>query len=99
MTLAAPFAGVLSSYGIVAARLLLAALFLYSGQDKLRHWPASIREVAELGMPMPALFAASTIATQIAGGLSVALGFAMRRNRDAEMGALVTGLVAILVCG
>jgi drug/metabolite transporter (DMT)-like permease len=33
------------------------------------------------------------------GGLSVALGFAMRRNRDAEMGALVTGLVAIVVCG
>jgi len=33
------------------------------------------------------------------GGLSVALGLAMRRNRDAEMGALVTGLVAIVVCG
>jgi drug/metabolite transporter (DMT)-like permease len=33
------------------------------------------------------------------GGLSVALGFAMRVSRDAEMGALVTSLVAIVVCG
>jgi uncharacterized membrane protein YphA (DoxX/SURF4 family) len=74
MTLSAQFVGVLSGYGIVAARLLLAAVFLYSGQDKLRHWADSIREVAELGMPMPALFASATVATQIAGGLSVALG-------------------------
>jgi len=74
MALAAQFGGMLSSYGIIAARLLLAAVFLYSGQDKLRHWGASVVEVAELGMPMPALFAAATVATQIAGGLSVALG-------------------------
>ena len=33
------------------------------------------------------------------GSLSVALGFAMRRAPDAEAGALVTGLVAIAVCG
>jgi drug/metabolite transporter (DMT)-like permease len=33
------------------------------------------------------------------GGLSVALGFALRNNRDAEMGALVTSLIAIVVCG
>ncbi len=64
----------MSSYGIIAARLMLAAVFLYSGQDKLRHWRASIAEVADLGMRMPALFAAATIATQIAGGISVGLG-------------------------
>jgi putative oxidoreductase len=73
MALSAQFVG-MPSYGVVAARLLLAAVFLYSGQDKLRHWRASIGEVAELGMPTPALFAAATVATQIAGGLSVALG-------------------------
>ena len=33
------------------------------------------------------------------GALSVALGFAMRRNPDAELGALVTGIVALVVCG
>jgi uncharacterized membrane protein YphA (DoxX/SURF4 family) len=66
----------MSSYGIIAGRLMLAAVFLYSGQDKLRHWRASIAEVAALGMPMPALFAAATMATQIAGGISVGLGIA-----------------------
>lgn len=33
------------------------------------------------------------------GTLSVALAFAVRRNPDAEAGALVTGLVALAVCG
>jgi drug/metabolite transporter (DMT)-like permease len=33
------------------------------------------------------------------GGLSVALRYALRRVPDAEVGALVTGLVAIVVCG
>src|SRR2546421_804172 len=33
------------------------------------------------------------------GGLSVALRYALRRAPDAEVGALVTGLVAIVVCG
>jgi drug/metabolite transporter (DMT)-like permease len=32
------------------------------------------------------------------GGMSVALGFAIRHNPDAEMGALVTGLVGLAVC-
>ena len=74
MVLLAQFRDVLSDYGIVAARLMLAAVFLYSGQDKLSHWRASVAEVVELGMPVPALFAAGTIASQLAGGLSVAFG-------------------------
>jgi uncharacterized membrane protein YphA (DoxX/SURF4 family) len=74
MALLEQFRDVLCGYGIVAARLMLAAVFLYSGQDKLRHWRASVAEVADLGMPVPALFAAATIASQIAGRLSVAFG-------------------------
>ena len=61
-------------YGLPFARLLLAVVFLYSGQDKLRHWRAGVAEVTELGMPFPGLFAAATIATQLLGGLSVATG-------------------------
>src|SRR5919108_3863348 len=33
------------------------------------------------------------------GGLAVTLAVAFRRNRDAEAGALVTALVALVVCG
>jgi uncharacterized membrane protein YphA (DoxX/SURF4 family) len=64
----------LAPYGLPMARLLLAAVFLYSGADKLRHWGAGVAEVTELGLPWPAGFAAATIATQLIGGLSVALG-------------------------
>jgi len=61
-------------YGALLARILLAAVFLYSGQDKLRHWTAAISEVAELGLPWPRLFAGATIAVQLLGGLAVLSG-------------------------
>jgi uncharacterized membrane protein YphA (DoxX/SURF4 family) len=76
MALAAQFGDTMSSYGVIAARLMLAAVFLYSGQDKLRHWRASIAELAVLGLPAPSLLLAATIGTQIAGGISVAFGIA-----------------------
>jgi putative oxidoreductase len=55
---------------------MLAAVFLYSGQDKLRHWHASVAEVGEMGLPLPAAFAAATILTQLLGGVALAVGFA-----------------------
>jgi putative oxidoreductase len=76
MVLAAHFRDMMSGYGVIAARLMLAAVFLYSGQDKLRHWRASVAELTVLGLPAPPLFATATIATQIAGGISVAFGIA-----------------------
>jgi putative oxidoreductase len=62
------------SYGILLARVFLSAVFLYSGQDKLRHWKAGIEEVTDLGLPWPRLFAAATIAIQLIGGLAVLSG-------------------------
>jgi uncharacterized membrane protein YphA (DoxX/SURF4 family) len=56
------------------AQLALATVFLYSAVDKLRHWKESIAEVASLGIPFPAGFAAMTVATQLAGGGAVASG-------------------------
>ncbi len=61
-------------YGVPIARALLAAVFLYSGQDKLRHWQAGVAEVADLGLPWPRLCAAATIAVQLVGGLLVLSG-------------------------
>jgi uncharacterized membrane protein YphA (DoxX/SURF4 family) len=63
-----------ASYGVPVARAFMAAVFLYSGQDKLRHWQVGVEEVAALGLPMPRLLAAATIAVQIVGGLSVLSG-------------------------
>jgi uncharacterized membrane protein YphA (DoxX/SURF4 family) len=76
-------------YGSLLARALLAAVFLYSGQDKLRHWTAAVAEVAALSMPWPRLFAGGTIAVQLLGGLAVLSGV------GAALGAAVLGAFTI----
>ena len=63
------------AYGFPVAGLCLAAVFLYSGVDKLCHWRASIEEVRGDGLPWPAAFAAATVLTQLVGGCLVATGF------------------------
>jgi uncharacterized membrane protein YphA (DoxX/SURF4 family) len=62
-------------YGFLIARLCLAAVFLYSGVDKLWHWRSSIEEVESDGLPWPAAFAGATVFTQLVGGFLVATGF------------------------
>ena len=62
-------------YGFLIARLCLAAVFLYSGADKLWHWRSSIEEVRSDGLPWPAAFAGATVFTQLVGGCLVATGF------------------------
>jgi uncharacterized membrane protein YphA (DoxX/SURF4 family) len=62
-------------YGFLIARLCLAAVFLYSGVDKLWHWRSSIEEVRRDGLPWPAAFAGATVFTQLVGGFLVATGF------------------------
>ena len=62
-------------YGFLIARLCLAAVFLYSGVDKLWHWRSSIEEVTSYGLPWPAAFAGATVLTQLLGGCLVATGF------------------------
>ena len=61
-------------YGFLIARLFLAAVFLYSGVDKLWHWRSSIEEVKGDGLPWPAVFAGATVFAQLVGGCLVAIG-------------------------
>ncbi len=75
-----------ASYAVPLARAFLAAVFLYSGQDKLSHWKAGVEEVTRLGLPMSRLFAAMTIAVQIVAGLSVLSGI------GAALGAAILAL-------
>ena len=63
------------AYAFPIARLCLAAVFLYSGVDKLWHWRSSIEEVGSDGLPWPAAFAGATVFTQLVGGFLVATGF------------------------
>ena len=63
------------AFAFLIARLCLAAVFLYSGVDKLWHWRSSIEEVKSDGLPWPAAFAGATVFTQLVGGCLVATGF------------------------
>jgi uncharacterized membrane protein YphA (DoxX/SURF4 family) len=74
MTVVSTLRDIGMTYGVPLARTLLSAVFLYSAQDKLRHWQAGIKEVSDLGLPMPRTFAAATIAVQLVGGFSVLSG-------------------------
>lgn len=68
-------AGVLSPLrdggGAWLLRAAIAAVFLYSAQDKLRHPQAAMREVGAGGLPLPRAALALTIAVQLAGGLAL----------------------------
>jgi uncharacterized membrane protein YphA (DoxX/SURF4 family) len=61
--------------GIVAARLLLAAVFLYSGIEKICYRRAALDEVRGFGLPWPRLCVVLTILTQLGGGILVASGY------------------------
>jgi putative oxidoreductase len=63
---------------LLAARLCLAAVFLYSGATKLIQWHAAIAEFEALGLPLPTVAIAATVAVQLSGGLAVALGWRVR---------------------
>ncbi len=64
----------MTPYAFPIVRLCLAAVFLYSGVDKLWHWRSSIEEVKGDGLPWPAVFAGATVFTQLVGGCLVAIG-------------------------
>ena len=68
-----------SALVLLAARLCLAAVFLYSGATKLIQWRSAIAEFEALGLPLPTTVAiAATVAVQLSGGLAVALGWQVR---------------------
>src|SRR5262245_60101097 len=64
--------------GMLAARVGLSAVFLYSGFAKLFDWPAGVAETTALGLPMPALALAATVLVQVACGLMVLAGLGAR---------------------
>jgi putative oxidoreductase len=59
---------------IVAARLLLATLFLIFGWRKLRDYSGTVRQIAQLGGPTPRLAAATAIFMELPVAFAVAVG-------------------------
>ena len=59
---------------ILAARLLLAPLFLIFGWRKLRDYPGTVSQMAQLGVPMPGLAAAGATFMELPVAFAVAVG-------------------------
>lgn len=56
------------------ARLLLVGAYLLGGLVKLADWPGAVAEQAHFGMHPPALWAALTIAVELAGPVLILTG-------------------------
>jgi putative oxidoreductase len=59
---------------ILAARLLLATLFLIFGYRKLRDYSGTVSQMAQLGVPMPVLAAAVATFMELPVAFAVAVG-------------------------
>jgi len=59
---------------ILAARLCLAALFLIFGWRKLRDYSGTVRQIEQLGGPMPVVAAAVAIFMELPVAFAVAVG-------------------------
>lgn len=78
----------------LAARLCLAAVFLYSGAVKLVFWSGGIQEFAALDLPTPALALAATIVLQLGAGTALAIGW---RSRPAALALAAFTVAATLI--
>lgn len=83
-----------SATGLLVARLCLAAVFLYSGVTKLVFWSAGIEEFVALGLPVPPLALAATIAVQIGAGMALLIGW---RSKPAALTLAAFTIVATLI--
>jgi putative oxidoreductase len=63
---------------ILAARLLLTALFLIFGWRKLRDFPGTVSQMAQLGVPLPVLAATTATFMELPVAFAVAIGAFVR---------------------
>ncbi len=81
----------LSSAGLLVSRVLLAAIFLVSGVEKIFAFGATMNVMAAQGMHMAGMFLVLAILVEVAGGASVLLGYFPR------LGALLLALYLVPV--
>ncbi|HEY2922284.1 MAG TPA: DoxX family protein [Candidatus Binatia bacterium] len=65
-------------YLLVSGRVLLSVIFLLSGLGKIIDWDGNAQAMASQGMPLIPLLLIGAIITELAGGLSVLLGWKAR---------------------
>ncbi len=75
-------------------RLMLAAIFIWSGINKITGFEGLIGAIASKGLPVPQVFAALTIIVEIGGALMLVFGWKARWGAFAL--AAFTALVTVL---
>ena len=80
-------------YGYVAARVMLAAIFLLTGYDKLVDVDNAAGDIAEIGLPFPTLLAFVAGLVELVCGVFLALG----RRTDRAAAGLLLFLVPVTV--
>ena len=68
----------LQNLTLLLARVLLSAIFLQAGFNKLMGPVSSIAYIAKLGLPVPQATWALTVAVELIGGLMILVGFRTR---------------------
>lgn len=80
---------------ILAARVLMAAIFLVAGVRKLLTYGATLGYFAKLGIPLPDVVLPLTIALEVGGGLLLIAGWRVQWVAGAlALFTLATGFVA-----
>ena len=79
---------------LLAARVMLAALFILAGVNKLGGMEGTVGYIAAMGLPLPELVYFGTVALEIGAGLLLAVGF-KARYAAAALGAF-TVLTAVI---
>ncbi len=79
-----------SHYGPLTGRILITALFLKSGVEKIVAFGAIAGMMAKMGMPLPEVMVAGAIVFELGGGLMVLLGW------YARWGALLLAIFTVL---
>lgn len=83
-----------TAYLPLAARLLMAAIFVLSGIGKIANPAATIGYIHAMGLPFPELALAGAIGVEVVGGLLLVAGFYTRPAALALAAfSIVTGLV------
>ena len=68
----------LNRYGPLAARLLIAAIFVFSGFGKITGFEGTVGYIASKGLPLPQLGAVAAIIVELGGGILLILGWKAR---------------------
>lgn len=68
----------ISSFFMLIARLLIAALFLSAAYGKVTHYDATAAYMASKGLPMIPLLLGLSIVIEVVGGLSLVFGYKIR---------------------